>query len=93
MDDHQYSVPAAFPDRANGSNGNFKSLVSAIERSGITAAAAERTDDYRFDNLFAPAPATSLASWAPRYAETDIDTEILQWIVSHVPSRKRSKHH
>jgi len=93
MDDHQYSVPAVFADRANGSSGNFKSLVSAIEHSGITAAAAESSDDDRFDNLFALAPATSLASWAPRCAETDIDTEILQWIISHVPSRKRSKHH
>jgi hypothetical protein len=105
MDDRQYSVPAASPNRANGSNGNFKALVSAIERSGITAAATDR-----FDNLFARralaesgrpvpprqiplAPTTSLASWAPRSADTDIDTEILQWIVSHVHSRKRSQQH
>jgi hypothetical protein len=105
MDDRQYSVPAASPNRANGSNGNFKALVSAIERSGITAAAADR-----FENLFARralaesgrpvsprqiplAPTTSLASWAPRSADTDIDTEILQWIVSHVHSRKRSQQH
>jgi hypothetical protein len=39
------------------------------------------------------APATSLTSWAPRGAGTDVDTEILNWIVSHVPSRKRSKAH
>jgi hypothetical protein len=110
MDDRQYSVPAASPNRTNGSNGNFKALVSAIERSGITAAAADRAAGGRFDNLFAHralaasgrpvpprqiplAPTTSLASWAPRCADTDIDTEILQWIVSHVQSRKRSQQH
>jgi hypothetical protein len=82
MDDHQYGVPAASPDRAAGSEGHFKTLVSAIERSGINA----------FNPQFALAVA---APWAPRYddADIDIDTEILRWIVSHVPSAKRSKPH
>jgi hypothetical protein len=80
MDDHQYSVPAASPDRAAGSDGHFKTLVSAIERSGINA----------FNPRFALAVA---APWAPRCDDTDIDTEILRWIVSHVPSAKRSKPH
>jgi hypothetical protein len=80
MDDHQHSVPAASPDRAAGSDGHFKSLVSAIERSGINA----------FNPQFA-LPVT--APWAQRCDDADIDTEILRWIVSHVPSAKRSKPH
>jgi hypothetical protein len=80
MDDHQYGVPAASPDRAAGSDGHFKTLVSAIERSGINA----------FNPQFALAVT---APWAPRCDDTDIDTEILRWIVSHVPSAKRSKPH
>jgi hypothetical protein len=110
MSDHQYGVPAAFSDRVGGPEGNFKTLVRAIERSGITDSgvivgtgpgrngladdrfiAHRMLGDLRRPAAFAPT--TSLASWAPRGAETDIDTEILNWIVSHVPSRKRSKAH
>jgi len=112
MNDHQYGVPAAFSDRAGGPEGNFKTLVRAIERSGITdpgvivGTGSDRgLSDDRFVNPIAHrmlgelrrpaafAPTTSLASWAPRGAETDIDTEILNWIVSHVPGRKRAKTH
>jgi hypothetical protein len=113
MNDHQYGVGGAFSDRASGPEGNFKTLVRAIERSGITDAGVivgtgtdrNSLSDDRFVNSIAHrmlgelrrpaafAPATSLTSWAPRGAETDIDTEILNWIVSHVPSRKRSKAH
>jgi hypothetical protein len=113
MNDHQYGVPAAFSDRAGGPEGNFKTLVRAIERSGITDAGVivgtgtdrNSLSDDRFVNSIAHrmlgelrrpaafAPATSLTSWAPRGAGTDVDTEILNWIVSHVPSRKRSKAH
>jgi hypothetical protein len=102
MTDHQY-----------GPEGNFKTLVRAIERSGITDAGVivgtgpgrDGLADDRFVNSVAHrtlgdlrrtaafVPTTSLASWAPRGAETDIDTEILNWIVSHVPGRKRSKTH
>ena len=82
MDDHQYSVPAASSNRAAGSDGHFKTLVSAIERSGINA----------FTPRFALAVTTPIAPWA-RCDDTDIDTEILEWIVSHVPSAKRSKPH
>ena len=113
MNDHQYGVGGAFSDRASGPEGNFKTLVRAIERSGITDAGVivgtgtdrNSLSDDRFVNSIAHrmlgelrrpaafAPATSLTSWAPRGAETDIDTEILNWIVSHVPNRKRSKAH
>jgi hypothetical protein len=113
MHDHQYGVGGAFSDRASGPEGNFKTLVRAIERSGITDAGVivgtgtdrNSLSDDRFVNSIAHrmlgelrrpaafAPATSLTSWAPRGAGTDVDTEILNWIVSHVPSRKRSKAH
>jgi|HubBroStandDraft_4_1064222.scaffolds.fasta_scaffold156110_2 hypothetical protein len=113
MNDHQYGVGGAFSDRASGPEGNFKTLVRAIERSGITDAGVivgtgtdrNSLSDDRFVNSIAHrmlgelrrpaafAPATSLTSWAPRGAGTDVDTEILNWIVSHVPSRKRSKAH
>jgi hypothetical protein len=101
MDDHQYGVPAASPDCTGGSNSHYRTLVSAIERSGITGSGVIAADDGRFDQLFtasaprqiALAPATWFSSWAPRCAEADVDTEILNWIVSHVPSRKRSQAH
>ena len=86
MDDHQYGVPAASPNRTAGSDGHFKTLVSAIERSGII----ERSRINAFASQFARAATTPVAPWA-RSDDTDIDTEILQWIVSHVPSARRSK--
>ena len=112
MSDHQYGVPGAFSDRASGPDGNFKTLVRAIERSAITDSGVivgtglnrDHSDD-RFVNSIshrmlgelrrpmAFASTTSLASWTPRGPETDIETEILNWIVSHVPARKRSKTH
>ena len=75
--------------------------MSAIERSGITDSGVVATAEDRFDHLFtvsaprqiALAPTTWFSSWAPRCAEADVDTEILNWIVSHVPSRKRSQAH
>jgi hypothetical protein len=78
----------------------------------IDAAAAERTDNGRFDNLFfkslahcvlsesghkvpprqvALAATTPLSSWANRSNATDIDSEILGWIASHVHNKKRLK--
>jgi hypothetical protein len=83
MNDRQYSVPAASPNRAAGSEGQFKTLVSAIERSGISA----------FSPQFALAMTTPVAPWPRQCDDTDIDTEILEWIISHVPSAKRSKAH
>jgi hypothetical protein len=99
MNDHQYGVPAASPDCTGDSQ--YRTLVSAIERSGITGCGVTAADDGRFDQLFttsapsqiALAPTSWFSSWAPRCAETDVDTEILNWIVSHVPSRKRSQAH
>jgi hypothetical protein len=76
----------------------------------IDAAATERTDEGRFDDLlvksvahFALAeaghvvpprqvaldPTMELSSWANR--STDIDSEILAWIASHVRNKKRLK--
>jgi hypothetical protein len=83
MDDRQYSVPVASAKRAAGSDGHFKSLVSAIERSGISA----------FTPQFALAMTTPVAPWPRQCDDTDIETEILEWIISHVPSAKRSKAH
>jgi hypothetical protein len=82
MDDRQYSVPAASPDRAAGSDAHFKALVSAIERSGINASPQ-----------FAFATATPITPWARANNNTDIETEILEWIISHVPRARRSKVH
>jgi hypothetical protein len=51
--------------------GNVRTLVTAIERSGINI---DRSDDG-----FTPWPFTD---------DRDIDTEILEWIVSHAASRR-----
>jgi hypothetical protein len=101
MDDHRHSVPAASPDCTGASDSHYRTLTSAIARSGITDSAVIAADEDRFDRLFtasapghiALAPTTWFSSWAPRCAEADVDTEILNWIVSHVPSRKRSQAH
>jgi hypothetical protein len=57
--------------------GNVRALVTAIERSGINF---DRAAD---DAGFTPWPFTDDGR--------DIDTEILEWIVSHAASRRRSK--
>jgi len=80
MDDRQFSVPAASTDRAAGSD--FKALVSAIERSGINAMPQ-----------FTFATATPTTPWARANNDADIETEILEWIISHVPRARRSKVH
>jgi len=59
-----------------GAIGNVRALVNAIERSGINI---DRTAD---DDGFAP--------WPFADDTRDIDTEILEWIVSHAASRRRS---
>ena len=81
MDDRQYSVPAASPDRAAGSD--FKALVSTIERSGINT----------FIPQFALATTQPVTPWVRASNDVDIETEILEWIVSHVPRARRSKIH
>jgi hypothetical protein len=58
-----------------GAIGNVRALVNAIECSGINI-------DGTADDGFAPWPFTD--------DTRDIDTEILEWIVSHAASRKRS---
>jgi hypothetical protein len=81
----------------------FHGLMSAIESSRIAGrfgnllvksvahcvlAETGRTVPPR---RVALAPATELSSWANRSTDTDIDSEILVWIASHVHSKKRLK--
>jgi hypothetical protein len=56
-----------------GAIGNVRALVSAIEQSGINF-------DRSADDGFAP--------WPFNDDGRDIDTEILEWIVSHAVSRR-----
>ncbi len=57
-----------------GAIGNVRALVDAIERSGISF---DRSAD---DDGFAP--------WPFNDDNRDIDTEILEWIVSHATGRR-----
>jgi hypothetical protein len=96
MDNHQFSVSVAPPARANGECDHFNALMSVIGRSGISVdSRTDRAEGVRFDGRFQIplAPSASVAPRARHDAQADVDTEILQWIVSHVPSRKRSKSH
>jgi hypothetical protein len=95
MDNRQYSASVAPPARANGEGDHFNALMGVIGRSGISVdSRTDRAEGVRFDARFQiPAPSASLALRARHGAQADVDTEILQWIVSHVPSRKRSKSH
>jgi hypothetical protein len=58
-----------------GAIGNVRALVNAIERSGISI-------DHTADDGFAPWPFTD--------DNRDIDTEILEWIVSHASRRAKA---
>jgi hypothetical protein len=60
-----------------GAIGNVRALVDAIERSVISV---DRAADH---DGFAP--------WPFNDDNRDIDTEILEWIVSHAASRRRAK--
>ncbi|HVX78770.1 MAG TPA: hypothetical protein VHB49_21770 [Bradyrhizobium sp.] len=74
----------------------------------IGAAATERSDDGRFEDLLAKAvahhaasasglsvpprtlalsPKTAIESWAPRHA-TGVDSEVLEWIASHMRGKR-----
>jgi hypothetical protein len=59
-----------------GAIGNVRALVNAIERSGISFDRTRDNDDF--------------APWPFNDDGRDIDTEILEWIVSHAVSRRRS---
>jgi hypothetical protein len=83
MDDNRYSVSAVSPDPAAASDARFKALVSTIERSGINT----------FIPQFALATTQPVTPWVRASNDVDIETEILEWIVSHVPSARRSKIH
>jgi hypothetical protein len=56
-----------------GAIGNVRALVNAIEQSGINF-------DRSADDGFVP--------WPYNDDNRDIDTEILEWIVSHAVSRR-----
>ena len=57
-----------------GAIGNVRALINAIERSGISF------DGNAADDGFAP--------WPFNDDNHDIDTEILEWIVSHAVGRR-----
>jgi hypothetical protein len=59
-----------------GAIGNVRALVDAIERSGISFDCSADDDGFM--------------SWPFTDDGRDVDTEILEWIVSHVVSRRRS---
>jgi hypothetical protein len=83
MDDNRYSVSPVSSDRAAGSDGHFKTLVSTIARSRINA----------FIPQFPLATTQPITPWVRANNDVDIETEILEWIVSHVPRARRSKAH
>jgi hypothetical protein len=60
-----------------GAIGNVRALVDAIERSVISVDQAADRDGF--------------APWPFNDDNRDIDTEILEWIVSHAASRRRAK--
>jgi hypothetical protein len=75
MNDQQFRILEAQTMPA-GAIGNVRALVDAIERSGINV---DCTAD---DGGFAP--------WPFNDDGRDIDTEILEWIVSHAVRRRRT---
>jgi hypothetical protein len=83
MDDNRYSVSAVSMDRTAGSDARFRTLVSTIERSRINT----------FIPQFALATTEPVTPWVRASNDVDIETEILEWIVSHVPRARRSKAH
>jgi hypothetical protein len=76
MTDRQCNLPSASPVQP-GSPGHVSTLMSAVGRSRITI--ERRTSNSRGTDF-------------SRYFDgvTDVDTAILEWIVSQVPSRRRS---
>ena len=75
MNDQQFRILEGRTMPA-GAIGNVRALVDAIERSGINV---DCTAD---DGGFAP--------WPFNDDDRDIDTEILEWIVSHATRRRRT---
>jgi hypothetical protein len=74
MNDQQFRILEGQTMPA-GAIGNVRALVDAIERSGINV-------DCTADDGFAP--------WPFNDDGRDIDTEILEWIVSHAVRRRRT---
>jgi hypothetical protein len=77
MNDHQCRILEGHTMPA-GAIGDVRALVNAIERSGINVGQGA-------DDGFAPWPFTD--------DHRDVDTEILEWIVSHAARRGRSNAH
>jgi hypothetical protein len=79
-----FEIDAAAAERTD--DGRFGNLLVKSVAHCVLAEAGQRVPPRQV----AVAPATEL-SWANRSADTDIDTEILVWIASHVRNKKRLK--
>ncbi len=79
MSDRQCSLPSASPVQPGCALDYVRTLVSAIERSRITVdrPRSNRGRQADFRHYFD--------------GVADVDTAVLEWIVSQVPSRRRSK--
>ena len=80
-----FEIDAAAAERTD--DGRFGNLLVKSVAHCVLAEAGQRMPPRQV----ALAPATELSSWANRSADTDIDTEILVWIASHVRNKKRLK--
>jgi hypothetical protein len=80
-----FDIDAAAAERTD--DGRFGNLLVKSVAHCVLAEAGQRVPPRQV----ALAPATELSSWANRSADTDIDTEILVWIASHVRNKKRLK--
>jgi hypothetical protein len=80
-----FDIDAAAAERTD--DGRFGNLLVESVAHCVLAEAGQRVPPRQV----ALAPATELSSWANRSADTDIDTEILVWIASHVQNKKRLK--
>jgi hypothetical protein len=79
MSDRQCGLPSASSVQPGCALGHVRTLVSVIERSRITI-------DHPSSNRDRKADFTHYFDGV-----TDVDTAVLEWIVSYVPSRRRSK--
>jgi len=80
-----FDIDAAAAERTD--DGRFGNLLVKSVAHCVLAEAGQRVPPRQV----ALAPATDLSSWANRSPDTDIDTEILVWIASHVQNKKRLK--
>ncbi len=78
-----FDIDAAGTERTD--NGRFESLFVKSVAHCVLAEAGRSVPPRQV----ALAPQTPLSSWASRAADSDIDSEILVWIASHVHNKKR----